>query len=40
VAPNGGMDDVKIWRVLRSEPQICEDGGGIYNANTTPRCNY
>jgi len=40
VAPDGGMDEVKIWRVLRSEQQICEDGNGTYSAGGTPKCTY
>ena len=37
-APDGGMDEVKIWNVVRSEQEICQDGGGTYDANAMPRC--
>jgi hypothetical protein len=40
VAPDGGMDEVKIWRVVRSEQQICEDGFGSYNPNAAVKCSY
>ena len=39
-APNGGMDEVKIWNVVRTEPEICEDGGGVYNSALDPKCSY
>ena len=39
-APDGGMDEVKIWNVVRTEQEICEDGGGTYDAASDPKCDY
>jgi hypothetical protein len=40
VAPDGGMDDVMIWKVLRSDQQVCEDSDGTYNPSSTPTCTH
>lgn len=39
-APDGGMDEVRIWRIVRSEQEICEDGFGSYDPALTPKCTF
>jgi hypothetical protein len=39
-APDGGMDEVRIWRVVRSEEEICLDGYGVYDPAGDPVCSY
>ncbi|HIA03379.1 MAG TPA: LamG domain-containing protein [Myxococcales bacterium] len=39
-APNGGMDEVRIWRIIRSEQEICDDGLGSYDPALTPKCTF
>jgi len=37
-SPDGGMDGVRIWNVLRTPQEICEDGGGAFAAGPPPEC--
>jgi hypothetical protein len=39
-SPFGGIDEVKIWSVVRSEQEICEDGTGAWVPDADPPCVY
>ncbi len=36
---NGIMDDIKIFKKVRTQKQVCEDSGGFFDENTEAKCH-